>query len=258
MSNKFSVVIVCKNEAGNIERVLSSIASLADEVLVYDTGSTDETIPIVKSFNVQLHQGEWKGYGKSKQVAVNLARNNWVLSLDADEAPDEQLKESLRQVNLDNPETVYELSFKNFLGDKHLRWGEWGEDKHIRLFNRQVVNWDDAFVHERLVIPPGMKVKKLKGHVLHRTMNSTVEYSHKMVNYALLNAEKYFRRGRKASWFRRYINPLFSFLLNYIIRLGFLDGREGFLSAYMTSFYTFLKYARLHELWQEAKNSNAA
>jgi hypothetical protein len=137
------------------------------------------------------------------------------------------------------------------LGNKHLRWGEWGGDKHIRLFNRQVVKWDEAIIHESLQIPPTATVVQLKGHVLHRTMKDTVEYSQKMVNYALLNAEKYHRQGKRATWLKRFLAPPFSFFKYYIFQLGFLDGWEGLLSARMTAFYTFLKYARLHELWRE-------
>ena len=89
--------------------------------------------------------------------------------------------------------------------------------------------------------------------MLHRTMNDTAEYSRKMVKYALLNADKYFRLGKKSSWTKRYISPKFSFAKHYIFQAGFLDGWEGLLSARMTAFYTFLKYARLHELWKEKK-----
>jgi hypothetical protein len=163
---------------------------------------------------------------------------------------DETLQESLATLIFGDKETVYQLSFKNLLGQKHLRWGEWGGDKHIRLFNRQVVSWNDAIIHESLQIPSSVKVEALKGYVLHRTMTDTVEYSYKMVNYALLNAEKYYQQGKKATWTKRHLAPSFSFLKHYFFQLGFLDGWEGLLSARMTAFYTFLKYARLHELWK--------
>lgn len=254
MKDKFSIVIVCKNEEGNIERVLQSIAGLTDDILIYDNGSTDNTISILQRFEVRIHQGEWMGYGKTKKVAVNLARYDWVLSIDADESLDEELQNSLRHISFDNNNHVYQLAFKNLLGDKHLRWGEWGGDKHIRLFNRQLVNWDDAVVHETLLIPSSAIIKKLPGAVLHRTMKDTVEYSQKMVRYALLNADKYFAQGKKSGWAKRHVSPKFSFIKHYIFQLGFLDGWEGLLSARMTAFYTFLKYARLHELWQQKKS----
>ena len=253
MTNQFSIVIICKNEAGNIERVLNSIVRVSNDILVYDSGSTDGTIEILQRFPVRIHQGEWVGFGKTKQRAVSLAKYDWVLCLDADEAIDNELQNSLQQISFSDTDAVYQIAFKNFLGEKYLRWGEWGGDKHIRLFNRQKVNWDDAIIHERLQIPSSAKVIKLKGSVLHRTMKDTIEYSNKMVHYALLNAEKYYQQGKRASWIKRFISPRFTFARHYIFQLGFLDGWEGLLSARMTAFYTFLKYARLYELWRARK-----
>ncbi len=258
MNSNLSIVIICKNEKGNIERVLQSIVDVADDVVVYDSGSTDGTLDVLRQFEVRVEQGPWMGFGKTKGHAVSLAAHDWVLCIDADEALDEELQQSLKALSFVGNNTVYQLRFKNLLGDKHLRWGEWGGDKHIRLFNRNVVHWNDAIIHESLQIPLGATLVPLKGHVLHRTMKDTVEYSHKMVNYALLNAEKYHRQGKRATWIKRFLAPPFSFLKHYIFQLGFLDGWEGLLSARMTAFYTFLKYARLHELQrkkvEEVKN----
>ncbi len=251
MGDDFSVVMICKNEAGNIERVLNTLVGICRDIVVYDSGSTDGTPEILQQFPVRIHQGEWMGFGKTKQYAVSLAKYDWVLCLDADEAIDTELQNSLKSLVFSNVNNVYEMAFKNFLGDKHLRWGEWGGDTHIRLFNRQKVTWDDAIIHERLQVPATANVIKLKGSVLHRTMKDTVEYSNKMVRYALLNAEKYFQQGKKATWIKRFISPRFTFAKHYIFQLGFLDGWEGLLSARMTEFYTLLKYARLHELWKE-------
>lgn len=255
MNNSFSIVIICKNEKGNIERVLQSIVGVTDDIVVYDSGSTDGTVEVLQQAGVRVKQGEWMGFGKTKGHAVSLAAHDWVLCLDADEALDEELQQSLKELTFRDSQTVYQLRFKNLLGDKHLQWGEWGGDKHIRLFNRQVVKWDEAIIHESLQIPPTAKVVQLGGTVLHRTMRDTVEYSQKMVSYALLIAEKYHRQGKKATWTKRYLAPPFSFLKYYLFQLGFLDGWEGLLSARMTAFYTFLKYARLYELW-ECETSN--
>lgn len=253
MNNRFSIVIVCKNEEAAIERVLQSIAGLTDDVLVYDNGSTDNTLLILQRYPVRVHQGPWLGYGKTKKLAVDLAKYDWVLSIDADEAPDEVLRNSLRHLSFSDANIVYEFEFKNLLGEKHLRWGEWGGDAHIRLFNRTIVNWNEAAVHESLSVPSTAVKQKLPGSILHRTMKDTVEYSQKIVRYALLNAEEYFAQGKTSSWSKRYFNPPFSFFKHYVLQLGFLDGWEGFVSARMTAYYTFLKYARLHELWKLRK-----
>lgn len=260
MNNAFSVVIVCKNEAAAIGPVLQSVQHLTDDVLVYDNGSTDNTVQVAQAYqNVRVHQGPWLGFGKTKQAATELAKYDWVLSLDADEALDEELQQQLAQLKFGNEKTVYNLAYKNFLGNTHVKWGEWGFDKHIRLFNRQAVSWNSAPVHEELVMPKDVVVKMLKGYVLHRTMKDTEEYSHKVVRYALLNAEKYYAKGKKSTWLKRVVSPKFAFVKYYIFMLGFLDGWAGLVCARMTAFYTFLKYTRLHELYlleKEGKNQS--
>lgn len=246
---KISVVIICKNEEGSIEKVLQSLQGLTDDVVVYDNGSTDSTIEKIRRFPVNLQQGHWEGFGQTKRKATSFARYNWILSLDADEAVDDQLKQSLMALSLEDDQVVYDIAFRNFLGDKYLRFGEWGGDHHIRLYNRTIVNWDDAPVHEQLLIPAGVSVIKLKGYVLHQTVKDMPDYSRKMTHYAMLNAEKYFRRGKKASWFKIRLSPGFTFIHYYLLRLGFLDGYPGYVCAKMTAWYTFLKYTRLRELW---------
>lgn len=248
MKDQFSVVVICKNEGAVIERMLQSVQAITDDVLVYDNGSTDNTIEIVQQHPVRLYQGSWEGYGKTKQKAVALAKHDWIISLDADEALDEELQNSLKTISFTNEKTVYRIRFKSFLGDKHLRWGEWGRDSHVRIFNRNYVHWDGAPVHEKLVIPEDAQEQTIKGSVQHRTMRDTVEYSHKMVQYAILNADKYFKQGKRATRIKRYAAPVFTFLNYYVFHLGFLDGWEGLLCARMTAFYTTLKYARLREL----------
>src|SRR6185436_12350464 len=141
---KLSVVIVCRNGAKVIEETIKSFSGLTDDVLIYDNGSTDGTQAIVKKTGAKLFEGDWEGFGKTKNKANALAKYDWILSLDADEAIDEELKKNLLGLDLSDEIRVYEARFKNFLGNKWLRFGEWGNDKHTRLFNRQKVKWDDA------------------------------------------------------------------------------------------------------------------
>jgi glycosyltransferase involved in cell wall biosynthesis len=243
-----STVIVCRNEEDVISKTLNSLRGLTDDIVVYDNGSTDNTRILVQQYGANLFDGSWEGFGKTKKKAVSLAKYDWILSLDADEALDEELKQSLLQLQFSDTETVYEIRFKNFFADKYLRYGEWGGDKHIRLFNRRSVNWDESLVHEKLVLPAGIKIKKLKGFVLHQTVRDVKEYAEKTMHYAFLNASKYFLSGKKSSRLKIVIAPVFGFIKYYIIRLGFLDGWEGFICARMTSFYIFLKYEKLREL----------
>jgi glycosyltransferase involved in cell wall biosynthesis len=245
---KISVVIVCKNEESHIGRCLQTLEGLTDDVVVLDNGSTDDTKNIVRNARARLIEESWEGFGKTKNKATRFAKYDWILNLDADESIDTELKNSLLKLPLNNSKEVFEIKFKNFLGDKHLRFGEWGDDKHIRLFNRTEVNWNEAIVHESLSITRGVEIATIKGFVLHYTAKDVAELADKMLRYALLNAAKYSAEGRRPSWINIYLAPIFSFVKHYIFKFGFADGLAGFVCARMSSYYTFVKYARLLEL----------
>lgn len=255
---KISIVIICRNEAAILARTLSNLEGVTDDVIIYDNGSTDGTQDIARQFAVRLHEGPWEGFGNTKNSANSLAKHDWILSLDADETIDDELKASLGNFTPAADNVVYDLRFKNYLGDRLLRFGEWGNDDHIRLFNRTRVKWNNEAVHETLIFPQRYSVKRLKGFILHQTMKDLQEYAQKTVRYAMLSAEKYFRQGKKPSWFKIQLSPAFNFLNYYILRLGFLDGHAGYTCARMTAHYTFLKYARLREIWRQQSRSNTS
>ena len=213
--------------------MLDSLTGITDDVIVYDNGSTDHTVEKVRHYPVHLHQGNWEGFGRTKRKANSLAKYDWILSLDADESLSDELKQSIKQLTLDDERVVYDIPFHNYLGNQHLRYGEWGGDHHIRLFNRKVANWDDSPVHEKLVYASDISVRKLKGAIIHQTMRDLNDYVRKMTGYAMLNAVKYFQQGRKASWFRIHMSPGFTFFNYYFLKLGFLDGHAGYLCAKM-------------------------
>lgn len=243
-----SVVIICKNEESVIGPTLDSLRGLTDDILIYDNGSSDRTPEIAGQAGGRVHRGSWEGFGKTKNKANELAKYDWILSLDADEGIDEKLKSALLQLDPENDHVVYELNFRNYFGDRWLRFGEWGHDPHIRLFNRKQVKWNDAEVHESLVLPPGTKKIRLPGNVLHRTTGGAEEFEQKMRKYADLNAEKYFRQNKRAGIFKMILSPAFSFIRNYFFKLGFLDGRPGLDCARISMLYTYLKYKKLNEL----------
>jgi glycosyltransferase involved in cell wall biosynthesis len=249
-----SVVIVCKNEADVIAGTLRSLLGLTDDIVVYDNGSTDDTVTIARQFPVRVYEGSWEGFGKTKNKAIALAKYDWILSLDADEAIDEKLMNSLLTLSLNN-NIMYKIKFKNFFGDKWLKYGEWGNDWHIRFFNRKRVNWDEAPVHEELVYPEGTRIVKLKGSILHYTATNLEKYKSKLMNYAELNAKKYYENGKKAGALKKYYAAIFSFIQNYIFRAGFLDGKAGYQCAVLMAGYTFNKYAILKNLSREERNA---
>ena len=256
MTPLFSIVIICKNAAGTIAKTIESILHLSTDIVVYDTGSTDNTLDIVKKYSVRLYCGKWEGYGRSRRRAIEKSKRDWVLTIDSDEFAEPALQKELELLSLQNPNIVYAIRLRNFIGDKELQWGEWGTDYRPRLFNKTYCNWDKAIVHEKLVLPPGVKIKKLKGFIHHQHANSLSHYREKLTGYGLLTAEKYYCSNKKSTQLKRYLNPLYAFIKAYVFRFGFLDGRTGFAVARMTAFYTFLKYAKLRELWREKSTGN--
>jgi len=247
-----SVVIICKNEAHIIANTLQSLQAVSRDIVVVDSGSTDDTVAICKQYGATVIKTGWGGYGVNKNMGITAARNDWILSLDADEAIDEALQQSLLQQNLANDKEVFDLRFKNFFCGKWIRYGEWGFDWHIRLFNRRQVTWNNAAVHENLLFPEGVKITRLKGNVLHYTVQNRQEYDAKTDHYARMNAKKYFAAGKKPGAFKMVFSPLFAFVQHYIFRLGFLDGAEGWIIATTTARYTYLKYKYLGELHRQS------
>jgi glycosyltransferase involved in cell wall biosynthesis len=250
-SMNISAVIITRNESHIIGTTLQALQGIADEIVIVDSGSTDATLDVCRHYNALILETGWEGYGPNKNKGIRAAKHDWILNLDADEVIDEELRRSISSLNLQDPHDVFEMRYQNYFLNKRIRFGEWGHDKHIRMFNRTHVQWNEAAVHEMLEMDPGAKIILLKGHILHHTVHSLAEYEQKTVAYAKLNAQKYFEQGKKWQWFRQYLSPGVSFLHNYLFRLGFLDGREGLLIARTTARYTFLKYAFLGEMYSQ-------
>ena len=248
-----SAVIITKNEAHIIANTLQSLQAVTDDIVVVDSGSTDDTVAICEKYNARVIETDWQGYGANKNKGIAVAKNDWILSLDADEAIDGELQQSLLQYSFTNDEEVFNIRFKNFFCNKWIRFGEWGFDSHIRLFNRKKVHWNNASVHEELIFPVGVKITRLKGNILHYTVQNRQEYDAKTDHYARMNAKKYFAARKRSDFFKQYFSPVFAFLQHYVFRLGFLDGPEGFIIAKTTARYTFLKYRYLKAMY---KNTN--
>ena len=243
-----SIVIITKNEADIIASCIQKSKLITDDIVVIDNGSTDETLAIAEYYGCRTYKLPWAGYGANKNKGTGMAKYNWILSIDADEVPDDELVKSLHKLKLDDTDTVYDIKFTSYFGKKPIRFGSWGRDHHIRLFNRKKVKWSETLVHETLLMPENVQIIELEGHLHHYSVKDVGEYESKGVHYASLSAKKYFIAGKRANIVKLYLSPLFGFIKNYIICLGFLDGREGWLIAKTTIRNTRRKYQYLSQM----------
>ncbi|MBO9199937.1 MULTISPECIES: glycosyltransferase family 2 protein [Niastella] len=251
--NSITAVIITHNEARNIQRCLASLRSVADEIIVVDSFSTDDTVTICKQEGAIVIQQSWLGFGPQKNVGIQKASHEYILSLDADEALDEELQKSILAAKNEGLQDMYEFTRSNFYYGKFLRHGLEYPDFKIRLFPKSKVRWNDELVHETLQIAPGLSLKRLKGHLLHYTYYLIEEHVAKANKYTTLGAELNFKRGKKASWFKILFSPLATFVQAYIIKGGFLDGGHGFILAVFHAYGAFMKYTKLWQLNNEKK-----
>lgn len=237
-----SVVIITKNVADIIDGCLQKARMLTDDVIIICNGNDDGALNMQEQNGCNLYKKPWDGYGANKNKGVEAAKYNWILSIDADEIPDDELIKAIQNIDFDDIESVYDIKFRSYFGGKYIRYGSWGRDHHVRLFNRGLVKWSETIVHETLVLPSFIKKKKIDGAIHHYSVKNVQEFDSKGIYYAKLSAKKYFRAGKKAGLIKLYISPVFGFIKNYVVRLGFLDGKEGWDIAKTTVKNTRRKY----------------
>ncbi len=239
---KISAAIITFNEERNIARVIESLRC-CDEILVLDSGSNDRTVEIAGKLGARVVEASWHGYAAQKNIAVELAQYDWVLSLDADESLSEALEAEIWQIKKTGPNfdgyTVPRLA--QYLG----RWilhGGWYPDRKIRLFDRTKAKWVGSFVHESVRVDG--TVGHLQSNLLHFTCSSISEHLRTMDRYTTLAAQEIAARQKTISLSRLLFDPPWTFLQTYLLKLGFLDGVEGLAIAYMAAFYNFAKYSK--------------
>jgi hypothetical protein len=251
--NKITVVIITHNEARNIRRCLTSVKTIADEIIVVDAFSTDDTVAICQKEGVTVKQQAWLGYGPQKNLGIQLAKHAYILSLDADEALDETLQTSIAAAKAQGLQGVYDFTRLNYYYGRFLRHGLDYPDYKIRLFPKTSVQWNNDLVHEALLIQRSLPKKRLKGQLLHYTYFSIQEHIAKANRYTTLGAELNQKKGKRTSWFKILISPPATFIQAYIFKAGFLDGSHGFIVAVFHAYGTFMKYTKLWQLNNEAK-----
>lgn len=247
-----SVILIAKNEEDRIERCLRSVAPLADEIIVLDSGSTDRTVEIARRFTDKVFETDWPGYGPQKQRALEKATGGWVLSIDADEALSPELRAEIEETIGAGPKAVgFRLPWAVRIFGATLYHGR-SARAPLRLFRRDGARFTDALVHETVILPKG-KVRTLKGRLLHYTHRDFGHYLEKNRNYAWLGAKQRHAKGKKGFGLTGAVfRAVWTFFHIYLLRLGFLDGRVGFLAAVMYSQSSFNKYAGLWTLRRAA------
>lgn len=247
-----SVIIIAQDEEDRIGKCLDSVKKIADEIIVLDSGSSDATLEIARTYTDKVFETDWPGYGLQKQRALEKATGDWVLSIDADEALSEDLADEIQNLLSGSPEAIgFKLPWAVTIFGKTLNHGR-SARAPLRLFRREGARFSDDMVHEKILLPNG-KIKKLRGRLLHFTHRDFGHYLEKNRNYAWLGARKRHASGKSGVGLSgAALKALWTFIQIYIIRLGFLDGRVGFLVAVMYSQGSFNKYAGLWTLRRQA------
>lgn len=241
-----SAAILTKNSARLLPEVLAALA-WCDEVIVFDTGSTDRTLAIAASFpNVRTGTltGPFPGFGVARQRMMSLARNDWILSVDSDEIVSPELAEEIASLDLD-PRTVYTIPFQNYYRGRHITTCGWSPDRHERLFNRTVTNFCGSEVHER-VQTEKLGVVRLRHPIGHFSYHSTGDFLRKMSAYAQLFADQHAGKKR-SSPAKAVARSGWAFFKSFVLERGFLQGGDGLVISAYKSQTVFWKYLLLHE-----------
>lgn len=243
-----SGVLITFNEEEKVGAALESLAPVCNEIIVVDSFSTDRTLEICRHFTDRVVQRPWPGYREQKQFAAELARCDWVLSLDADERLSRELQSSLKvwkQEETNGPVGFYLPRITFFMG-RWIRHTTWYPDWQLRLFRRSAGRWIGGHVHERVAVDG--TVGRLTGHIEHFTYSSLSEYLRQLERFSDLAARDYFERRRTVGLPRLLVYPPLVFFKNYCLKAGFLDGKPGLMVSVLAAISTFFKLARLWEL----------
>ncbi len=243
---KISATIIACNEERRIARAIESLRC-CDEIVVVDSGSTDRTVEIAQQLGARVIESPWPGYAKQKNLAAAQAANDWILSLDADEALSEALEAEIWQLRKKGPEfDAYTMPrMAQYVGRWILHSG-WYPDRKIRLYDRRQATWVGEFVHES--VEARGAVGHLKSNILHYTYDSISEHVRTLDSYTTLAAQEVVSRHQGVAWRDLLFEPAWTFLRTYVLQRGFLDGPEGLMIAYMAALYTFLKYAKARNM----------
>ena len=240
-----SAVLIVKNEAHHLRDCLETL-TWADEIVVLDSGSQDDTCAIARQYtdNVTVN-ADWQGFGVQRQRAEALASHDWILMVDADERVTPELRDSIQQA-VQQPPAVYSISRLSWCFGRFIRHSGWYPDRVVRLYPKAQAGYNAALVHEKLDVPKDMEVTPLAGDLLHYTYRDLRHYLEKSAHYAEAWAEQRAARGKTASLGQGIGHGVACFVKMYLLKAGFRDGKQGLLLALLSAHSTFAKYA---DLW---------
>ncbi len=240
-----SVIIITKNEALHIGRCLDSV-SWADEIIVLDSGSEDNTVEICRRYTDKVFVTDWPGFGIQKQRALDHAQGDWVFSIDADEVVSSELKAEIQTAMVQSSFNGYEIPRLSSYCGKQMRHGGWYPDYVLRLFKRETGCFTDNVVHERIVVQGD--VGQLTVPLLHDAFINLEEVLHKVNSYSSLGANMLYEKKVSSSLGKAIFKGLWMFIHTYGLKGGFLDGRQGLMLAISNAEGTYYKYIKLLEL----------
>jgi glycosyltransferase involved in cell wall biosynthesis len=247
----FSAVIITLNAAAQLALCLQSVA-FADEIVVVDCGSRDDTLALAQKYGARVVHQDWLGYGAQKQFAVTQAHHDWVLCVDADERVSAPLRASIEAALISPVAQGFEMPRCNrFLG-RWLKHGEGYPDWSLRLFHRSHGRWSDDSVHEKVLLHGAPT--RLRGDLLHESSEDLAAYLDKQNRYTTLQAETLFKQGKRVRVAQLVLSPWLRFIKFYVLRLGFLDGAAGFTHIAIGCHNSLMKYAKLMALQKGRRN----
>ncbi len=242
-----AAVIITLNEEENVRACLEALSKVISEIIVLDSHSTDNTVKIAASFGAIVHSMDWLGYAQTKNKGNQLAKADWILSIDADEVLSPALIQSLAGLSL-NEGTVYSLDrLTNFAG-YWIRHSGWYPDWKPRLFHKKEVCWSGDYVHETLLIPATFNKVRLKGKLWHYSYKSLEDHAVRAEKYCRLAAQKMFAAGKKAGPVKRWLAPPVRFIRTFLLKGGILDGYPGLIISVRDAKQVFRKYQLLDEM----------
>ncbi|MGF1710754.1 glycosyltransferase family 2 protein [Vibrio kagoshimensis] len=243
-----AVALIVKNEAQNLDACLKTVADWVDEIVVLDSGSTDETEAVARQYTEKFHTNiDWPGFGPQRRIAQQYVESDFVLWLDADERITPELQSSIQAAVAKNePNTLYNICRLSWVFGRYIRHCGWYPDRVVRLYPTKLTQYDNSLVHEKVETTSDMQVKELSGDAIHYTYNDLHHYLVKSAGYAKAWAEQREKRGKKSSILEGMVHAIACFVKMYIIKAGFLDGKQGFLLSVLSAHSTLVKYA---DLW---------